>query len=192
MSAVEPIPLPAAPPRDRRWFPVVGVAALIVAVVSGGYLVADALGEPAAGTIDVGEAVRVTPQPGWELVERFQSPVGIRLTNGSGNLDVATTPFTGTDIDLLVDYVESVLEPDAKQLQVSGDVEAVPVGSGLTGARIAYVGLFGDVQAPIEGTVTATVSPTGSGVVFDGWAPQGQLRFAADDIEAMIRSTEIA
>jgi hypothetical protein len=170
----------------------VGVAALIVAVVSGGYLVADALGEPAAGTIDVGEAVRVTPQPGWELVERFQSPVGIRLTNGSGNLDVATTPFTGTDIDLLVDYVESVLEPDAKQLQVSGDVEAVPVGSGLTGARIAYVGLFGDVQAPIEGTVTATVSPTGSGVVFDGWAPQGQLRFAADDIEAMIRSTEIA
>ena len=33
--------------------------------------------------------------------------------------------------------------------------------------------------------MTVAVTPGGSGVVFDVWAPQGQLRFVLDDAHAM-------
>jgi hypothetical protein len=189
---VDPIPLPAPPLRHRRWIPVVVLVAVMAGVVSGGYVTSDALGETTGETVTVSASVRITPLPGWELAERFGDPPGIRLTSGSTSLDVATIPFTGTDVDLLASYVDEVLEPDAEQFQVSEEVEPIRLASGLTGTRIAYVGLFGDVQAPIEGEVTAVVSPSGAGVIFDGWAPAGQLQFEIDEIDEMIERAEIA
>ena len=192
MSVGTPIPLPAPPLRQRRWIPVVVLVAVMTGVVSGGYLTSDALGETSGGTVTVSASVRITPLPGWVLAERFGDPPGIRLTSGSTSLDVATIPFTGTDVDLLASYVNQVLEPDAEQFQVSEEVEPIRLASGLTGTRIAYVGLFGDVQAPIEGEVTAVVSPSGAGVIFNGWAPAGQLQFEIDEIDEMIEHAEIA
>lgn len=193
MSAgAEPAPLPAPPLRQRRWIPVIALTAVLAAVTSGGYLTSDALGEVRDGAVAVGTSVRVTPFPGWELAGRSTDPDRIRLTSGSTSLDVAAFPFDGTDVDLLGWYVDNVLEPDAEQFRVSEEVEPVRLASGLTGSRIAYVGLFGDVQAPIEGEVTAVVSPTGQGVIFDGWAPAGQLQFEIDEIDAMIERAEIA
>jgi hypothetical protein len=188
----DPITLPAPPFRQRQWIPVVVLAAVMAGVVSGGYVTSGALGETQAETVTVGASVRVTPLPGWELAERFGDPPGIRLSSGSTSLDVATIPFTGTDVDLLASYVDEVLEPDAEQFQVSEEIEPIRLASGLTGSRIAYVGLFGDVQAPIEGEVTAVVSPSGAGVIFDGWAPAGQLQFEIDEIDEMIECAEIA
>lgn len=188
----DPIPLPAPPLRHRRWIPVVVLVAVMTGVVTGGYVTSDALGETSGETVTVSSSVRITPLPGWELAERFGDPPGIRLTSGSTSLDVATIPFTGTDVDLLASYVDEVLEPDAEQFQVSEEVEPIRLASGLTGTRIAYVGLFGDVQAPIEGEVTAVVSPSGAGVIFDGWAPAGQLQFEIDEIDEMIDRAEIA
>ena len=192
MSVGTPIPLPAPPLRQRRLIPVVVLVAVMTGVVSGGYLTSDALGETSGGTVTVSASVRITPLPGWVLAERFGDPPGIRLTSGSTSLDVATIPFTGTDVDLLASYVNQVLEPDAEQFQVSEEVEPIRLDSGLTGTRIAYVGLFGDVQAPIEGEVTAVVSPSGAGVIFNGWAPAGQLQFEIDEIDEMIEHAEIA
>ena len=193
MSAgAEPVPLPAPPLRQRRWIPVIALAAVLAAVTSGGYLTSDALGRVRGGAVAVGTSVRVTPSPGWELAGRSTDPDRIRLTSGSTSLDVAAFPFDGTDVDLLGRYVDNILEPDAEQFRVSEEVEPVRLASGLTGSRIAYVGLFGDVQAPIEGEVTAVVSPTGQGVIFDGWAPAGQLQFEIDEINAMIERAEIA
>ena len=187
-----PIPLPAPPLRHRRWIPVVVLVAVMAGVVSGGYVTSDALGETTGDTVTVSASVRITPLAGWELAERFGDPPGIRLTSGSTSLDVATIPFTGTDVDLLASYIDQVLEPDAEQFQVSEEVEPVRLASGLTGTRIAYVGLFGDVQAPIEGEVTAVVSPSGAGVIFNGWAPAGQLQFEIDEIDEMIERAVIA
>ena len=187
-----PIPLPAPPLRHRRWIPVVVLVAVMAGVVSGGYVTSDALGETTGDTVTVSASVRITPLAGWELAERFGDPPGIRLTSGSTSLDVATIPFTGTDVDLLASYIDQVLEPDAEQFQVSEEVEPVRLASGLTGTRIAYVGLFGDVQAPIEGEVTAVVSPSGAGVIFNGWAPAGQLQFEIDEIDEMIERAAIA
>ena len=170
----------------------VALATVLAAVTSGGYLTSDALGEIQGGAVAVGTSVRVTPFPGWELADRSTDPDRIRLTSGSTSLDVAAFPFDGTDVDLLGRYVDDILEPDAEQFRVSEEVESVRLASGLTGSRIAYVGLFGDVQAPIEGQVTAVVSPSGEGVIFDGWAPAGQLQFEIDEIDAMIERAEIA
>jgi hypothetical protein len=189
---VDPIPLPATPLRHRRWIPVVVLVAVMAGVVSGGYVTSDALGETTGDTVTVSASVRITPLAGWELAERFGDPPGIQLTSGSTSLDVATIPFTGTDVDLLASYIDQVLEPDAEQFQVSEEVEPVRLASGLTGTRIAYVGLFGDVQAPIEGEVTAVVSPSGAGVIFNGWAPAGQLQFEIDEIDEMIERAVIA
>ena len=191
-SSQEAATLPSPPPRERRWLPVLAISAVLVAVVSGGHLAADALGRTRGAAVTVSPSVEITPLPGWELAERFADPPGVRLTKGGANLDVLTLPFTGSDVDLLAEYVQQVLEPDAEQLQVSEQLELVTLGSGLSGSRIAYVGLFGDVQAPVEGEVTAVVSPSGTGVLFDGWAPAGQLQFALDEVDAMIASTEIA
>ena len=187
-----PIPLPAPPLRHRRWIPVVVLVAVMAGVVSGGYVTSDALGETTGDTVTVSASVRITPLAGWELAERFGDPPGIRLTSGSTSLDVATIPFTGTDVDLLASYIDQVLEPDAEQFQVSEEVEPVRLASGLTGTRFAYVGLFGDVQAPIEGEVTAVVSPSGAGVIFNGWAPAGQLQIEIDEIDEMIERAVIA
>jgi hypothetical protein len=192
IAGAEPAPLPPPPLRQRRWIPVVALAAVLAAVTSGGYLTSDALGEIRGGAVPVGTSVRVTPLPGWELAGRSTSPDHIRLTSGSTSLDVFAFPFDGTDVDLLGRYVDDILEPDAEQFRVSEEIEPVRLASGLTGSRIAYVGLFGDVQAPIEGEVTAVVSPSGEGVIFDGWAPAGQLQFEIDEIDAMIDRAEIA
>ena len=192
MRSVADPPLPGPPLQERRWIPPLLVAVVIVGVVAGGYVVADALGEPSGGATTVSASVTVTPLPGWELAERFGDPPGARFTRGSASLDVASIAFAGSDVDLLAAYLQEVLEPDAEQLQVSETVEPVALAGGLTGSRIAYVGTFGDVQAPIEGEVTAVVSPSGVGVVFDGWAPSGQLQYATSDIRTMVRTAEIA
>jgi hypothetical protein len=191
-AGIDAVPLPAPPLRQRRWIPVIALAALLAAVTTGGYLTSDVLGEIQGGSVAVGTSVRVTPFPGWELARRSTDPDRIRLTSGSTSLDVAALPFDGTDVDLLGRYVDDVLKPDAEQFRVSEEVEPVRLASGLTGSRIAYVGLFGDVQAPIEGEVTAVVSPSGEGVIFDGWAPAGQLQFEIEEIDAMIERAEIA
>jgi hypothetical protein len=191
-ASVEPVPLPALPLRQRRWVPVLGLAVVLVGIVSGGYVTADALGRVGGDTVAVSPSVSVTALPGWELAGRFTGPTGIRLSKGSSSLDVATLPFTGSSEGLLAAYIDNVLEPDAEQFRVSETVEGVALDSGQVGARITYVGLFGDVQAPIEGEVTAVVTPDGVGVIFDGWAPSGQLQFAIDDIHTMIRTAEIA
>jgi hypothetical protein len=192
MSArVEPVRLPG-PPLQRRWIPVLVLAAIIVGIVSGGYLTSDALGEADGDTVVVSSSVRVMALPGWELADRFEGPTGVRLSKGGASLDVASLPFTGGSERLLAAYVEDILEPEAEQFRLSETVEEVVLDTGQVGARITYVGLFGDVQAPIEGEVTAVVTPDGLGVIFDGWAPSGQVPFAIEDIHTMVRRAEIA
>jgi hypothetical protein len=191
-ASVEPVHLPAPPRRQRRWAPVVILAVVLGGIVSGGYVTADALGRVGGDTVVVSPSVSVTALPGWELAGRFTGPTGIRLSKGSASLDVATLAFTGSSEALLAAYVEQVLEPEAEQFRMSETVEGVILDSGQAGARITYVGLFGDVQAPIEGEVTAVVTPNGVGVIFDGWAPSGQLQFAIDDVHTMIQTAEIA
>jgi hypothetical protein len=183
--------LPAPPPVERRVLPVAGVLAVLVAVVFGGYVTAGALSAPPGSPVDVGGIVRVVPLEGWEVAERSPQDPTARLTRGSGTLDVFAGPFAGSPQELLREYVAEGLEPQAEQLSVSG-AEPVTLASGDRGARVSYVGSFAGVQTPIEGVVTAIATGSGSGVIFDGWAPFGLLQHVLGDVESMIRNAEVA
>ena len=183
--------LPPPPLRERRWVPAIALAILIVGVVAGGHVASDGFGARPAGVVAVGGSVQMA-LAGWEIAERFDDPIGIRLTSGGASLDVTALPFDGTDIDLLREYVGHVLAPQVEQLRLSEEIERVRLANGLTGSRIAYVGAFGDVQTPVEGEITTVVSALGTGVAFDGWAPRGQLQLAVDDLHAMIETADIA
>ena len=184
--------LPTPPLRVRRLLPAAVVLGVVLAVLLGGYVIAAALFEPAGPPVDVGGVVRVEPLSGWAVAGRpFTDVPSARLSRGGGTLDVAALPF-GTDApSLLRSFVGEVLEPRASQLSV-GEIEPVRLRSALTGARVHYVATFGDVPTSIEGQLTAVVSPSGDGVVFNGWAPEGLLRFVLDDVRTMIDRAEIA
>lgn len=187
---IEP-PIVAERPRARALVPTLAVAGVVAVVLFGGYAVGGALTAAAGPPVDVAGVVRVQPLSGWEVAARFERPPGVRLTRGGGNLDVVALPFEGDAEDLVAEYVRAVLEAEAQQLSVSREAEPVTLASGASGVRIAYVGRFGKAAAPIEGEVTVVVSALGVGVVFDGWGPEGILRYVVGDIRAMVEQAQV-
>lgn len=177
---------------SRGLLPTVVVAAVLLVVVFGGYAVGGALSRPTGPPVEIAGVVRVQPLSGWEEAGRFTDPAGVRLTRGGANLDVVAVAFDGSAEDLARWYVQRILEPEAERLSVSPQAEHVRLASGLEGARVAYVGLFGKALVPIEGEVTAVVSPSGTGVVFDAWGAEGVLRYVLEDVRAMIDDVEVA
>src|SRR5439155_5607871 len=116
----------------------------------------------------------------WQSAGRFTGDRGVELTRGNGNLDALVVPFVGSSRRLLEEFVSRFLSPRAisGRLSVSPRIDPVELtGSGLTGQRVSYVGVFSGASSPIEGEVTVAVSGTGAGVIFNGWAPQGLLDY---------------
>lgn len=201
MGGLPPPPPPApahgpasAPPRPKR---TVGASILLllvlIAVALGGYVAAASVDPGVVPPVDVARGVRVRPAPDWQVAERAEADgiTLVRLTSGSGNLDVVVGPFEGDAAALVEAYRRDVLEPDARQLEMSPERETVRLRSGLQGARGFYVGVFGERSQSIEGEVTAFVTDGGVGVAFDGWAGQGGLDVVLEDIHDMIESAEL-
>ena len=84
-------------------------------------------------------------------------------------------PFGGGPDALARLYEDSVLSERLSQLSVSRNLELVRLPSGLSGVRFAYVGVIADTGTSVEGEVTAFVTPSGHGIVFNAWAPAGLL-----------------
>jgi len=164
------------------------VLAVMLVVVLGGYVVAAAIAGPSGTTTGVSGVVSVRPLSGWAVAKR--GTIGghpfVRLTRGNGSLDVVVvSPFEGTAGELATEYVREVLSGQLDQLSFSPHPEDVRLPSGLQGVRFGYVGVA-QTGASIEGEVTVVVTPSGHGVVFDGWGPAGVLSFERSDIETMI------
>lgn len=190
MIGLPPSPMPL-PERERRWLPSLAVLSLILVIVFGGYVAAGALSEPAGVPVEVAGVVRVAPLSGWQPAGRFTDPPGVRLTRGSGTLDVYAASFAADAAALARQYATKVLRANAERLSVSRGLETIRLRSGIAGVRFSYVGTFEGARTAIEGEVTAVVSPTGAGVVFDGWAPEGLLQYVSDDLHTMILSAEV-
>lgn len=161
----------------------------MLVVVLGGYVVAAALSEPAGPATNVGGVVSIRPLSGWALAEHgtLGGHPFARLTRGNGNLDVVVVvPFGGTADRMANEYANDVLSEQLEQLSFSRRLAAVRLTSGLQAARFGYVGVAAATGASVEGEVTVVVTPTGHGVVFDGWGPEGLLSFVRPDIETMI------
>ena len=197
-------PRPSGPPprpdaagrtvrEERRWIPTATAALIVVVVVWGGYAVAGVLTSPAGQPHTVGDAVTIRPAAGWQLVGALgPAGEGARFTRGSGTLDIFTGSATEDPRALAQAYVEESLDPSSSRLMLTPASEwrAVPLQGGLTAVRLGYGGIFDQSGVPIEGEVTAAVGTGGIGVVFDGWGPQGQLRFVLDDVHAMVAGAD--
>jgi hypothetical protein len=195
VTPARPDAAPGAPRRARRWLPALGALATIVVIVAGGYVTAAALSEPAGPPVGFVGVVSVRPLSGWVVADRDRmgDVPFVRLTRGSGSLDVvAFAAFDGLGGDLAVTYRDEILTAQLGQLSVSRDLVRVRIRSGLEGLRFAYVGVGGETGVSIEGEVTVVVTPSGAGVVFDGWAPEGLLSFVLSDIRTMVERAEVA
>jgi len=187
---------PAAPAerKVRTWLPTLVILGIVLFVVFGGYVVAGALSSETGPPLEVGNAVTVSPLTGWEVARRGPVTGGgefAELTRGTGSLDVFTTSTTLSPEDLLRTYVNEFLKPNAQQLSVSEEINQVQLDNGMSAVRASYVGTFGDRHSQIEGEVTALVTPSGQGVVFDGWGPAGLYPYAQGDVDTMIRAAEV-
>jgi hypothetical protein len=194
-----PPPAPAPRPKEAKWIPPIVVLAVLAFVVFGGFLFA---GEPGTAGEELtdggepGEPVQVAPEvtlfppSGWSVQKRYQDPPGVRLIAGAGNLLVLVQGGGGDPQALLDDYVSQILEPDSSQLSVS-EARPVPLPSGLPALRLAYLGLFEGIEAPLEGEVTVVVA-SGNAVAFDGWAPEGQYPAVRRDVRTMVETAEVS
>lgn len=203
-TAQQPPPPPPPPaPVERKWIPTLAVLLLVVVTSFGGFVVGGQAGQavvepgpdPQQAPIEVVPGVFVQPVSGWEYVGPIEAGLeGGRLTRGNATLDVFATGLEGTAIasaeDLWNAYLFEVLEPAAEQLRFTEQLEIVPVGV-YQGVRGYYVGTFTGVQAPVEGEVTALTLDPGVGVIFDGWASEGQLGVVIEEIRAMIEFAQV-
>ena len=187
---------------EARWWPTVAVLAVITVVVFGGYVVAAALSAPAGPPVGFAGVMSIRPLSGWEVAGEGQVPMTVggselvapfvRLTRGNGTLDM-TLVEGGLDAGQLASlYRDGVLASQLGQLSVSDRLEPIRLDSGASGVRFAYVGVRRDAGGSVEGEVTALVTPSGAGVVFDGFGPEGLLEFVRSDVQAMIEGAEVS
>jgi hypothetical protein len=198
-TAPPPPHLPPPTPRESKWLPAIAVLAVILFVTFGGFLLA---GDPSAAERRItgsegtpGEPVSVGPVtvrllPGWSVAQEIRDPPQLRLTNGAAQLYVAIPPLPGAQEGHVLAYVDEVLRPQASQLSVS-PVQPIALPNDIPAAMAAYVGQFNDVQTPLEGEVVAQISPAGTAVLFDGWAPEGQFVGVREDVRTMIGTAEV-
>jgi hypothetical protein len=177
----------------------VGVFAVIVFVSLGGFLFA---GDPSAAGQEIGGdggtpgspipvgPVTVRPAAGWSIAEQIPDPPQLRLTKGTAQLFVVIPPLETSAEGHVQAYIDEVLAPQAGQLSVS-PIEPIDLPSGHPAAFAAYGGQFEGVQTPLEGEVVAVASPSGTQVVFDGWAPKGLFVGVRDEVRGMVAGSEV-
>ena len=199
--------VPATPPppppdtfKERKWIPVFVLIVVTGFMTLGGFFVAAALEDvDEQAAVSVGP-LTVHPPGGWEVAENLTEPVtGVRLTNGSGYLDAFAGSFGGDSAALYQEYMNILAgsamqgaDRDSQQFRYTIEPEPFVGPSGVQGVRGFYIGSFDGLSAPIEGEVFAFVSPAGDGIVFDGWASENQYPAIAEDVRAMVSTSELA
>jgi hypothetical protein len=194
-------PAGASRPR-RRWLPTVIVAGVLLGTAFGGFVAAGALPQTTSRPLTLGGILTTRPLPGWAVARR--QPVSLptiggsirgefaQVTRGAGALDLLAFPDAGgTPEDLAILYRDGVLSHQLERLAVSRELEPILLGNGLEGVRFHYIGSTPGTGAPVEGTVTAVVSPSGNGAIFDGWAFQGQFELLAEELATMVDGAEV-
>ena len=178
---------------ERRWIPAIAVVLVMLSLTVGAHAIGARLAGQRQPLTGMPGVLEVQPAPGWEVAERSDDGATHQLLlrrGTAGLLIVGIEAYGRGPEDLAHDYAEQVLDQHLAQLRIGGDAGAVMLPSGLEAVRFGYVGVTAD-GVTIEGVVTAVVSPSGTGVVFDGFAPEGDLVSAAGDLSSMIDSAGV-
>jgi len=169
--------------RERRWVPTLIVVALIVVVAQGARTVADVTAGDTGPAVTVGSAVTVQPRPGWDLERISTEPPAARFHRGPVLLDVIVYPPSADGpAALAASYVEGSLRAGLARVTV-GSAATTTLAGGVPAVRFGYQGITHD-GVPLEGVVIAA-SGTSASVVFDAFAPLGDLATVADDLRTM-------
>ncbi len=174
---------------------------VLLFVAFGGFLMAgqpSVAGEEITGDtgtpgqpVELAPGVVIIPPPGWNVEQPQGEPPSLRLSNGIGQMYIAVSPVAGDPEQQLQAYLDQALAPQASQLSTS-PAEEIEIPSGNPAAFFAYVGSFEGVAGPLEGEVAATVAPSGTAVIVDGWAPEGQFVAVRQDVRGALVAAEVA
>jgi hypothetical protein len=139
--------------------------------------------------VDIGSGIRVTPPPGWVTVGDPLELQGVRFQKGGVTVDVGLAAFTNPPSDLLAAYVNQVLIPNSQGAKVSPATIDI-ARNGHPTARATFTGNLKGFGTAVEGEISTQVWETGVGIIVNGFAPQGQLTGARDEIHAFVDSIE--
>jgi hypothetical protein len=172
--------------RERRWAPVLIVAALLVVVAGGARSVADATAAN-VGPVAMGP-VHLRPLEGWQ-VEGAVTPTFARLHKGPVILDVTVhQPVAGGPMLAAALYREQQLESSFAHL-LPGAPEATVTSAGAPAAGFTYLAETAD-GVLVEGLVIV-VDTANATAIFDARAPSGGLTAAVEDIRTMVNGATI-
>ena len=200
-NGTPPPPPPPKAPGEARWLPTALSLVVLLFVSFGGFVVA---GDTSAATQEItgdetepGEPIELVPgvvihpPQGWSVTRPEGQAPSLRLASGIAQMYIVVSPVAGDPVQQLDAYLNEVLVPQASQISTS-PAESIDLPSGHPAAYFAYLGSFEGVNAPLEGEVAAVVAPSGTAVVIDGWAPEGQFVSVQQDVRATVLAAEVA
>lgn len=183
----------AAEPDRAAWGWTVALVALILGVVLGGSLLDRSVPSPSIGEVLVGPGVTVVAAPGW-----FEPAGGEAdgsqptiLQNGDVSLAIVAEPAAGARPRDLLEAIERAWRGDSAVSQVAFRAVADRGVAGLDGATVGYEAWLSSSGVPIDGEVVVAVGDIGTAVVFNCYAPQGDLGGALGDLELMVGSLRL-
>jgi hypothetical protein len=183
-------PTPPAPDKPQRGcLATFVVLAVMLLIVGGGAVAADAVAGLPDPPITVVDGLRITPYAGWEFGGRIDDGRTILLSRGDGSLAV-TVPVEVEPPQAALERVIARWRTEFSTPLTTGAIEPSDIRPGQPSARVSYAGAFDDVHYPVEGELVA-VRGTDLVVVFDGWAGEGDFALVRDQIRTMIQGATI-
>ena len=158
-------------------------------------VVPDQPADPGSGPLPPGSfltagPLRIPLVAGWQSASSTNSSAIASIVKGAVQIDLFSTSITGgtaTPTAVYDTYMSFIGESAVGfgNAQPAG----IQIGGGLPAARGIYTGVFGGNQ--LEGEVTAFITGTTDGWVWDGWGPSGTLGALLPEIHSMIDNVQL-
>lgn len=151
--------------------------------------------DPGAGPVPPGSfltagPLRIPLVAGWQPATNTNSSAIASLVKGAVQIDLFSATITGGTASPTAVYntYMSFIGQNATGFG-SGRPTGVQIGGGLPAARGVYQGVFDGNQ--LEGEVTAFLTGTSDGWVWDAWGPPGTLGTLLPEVHSMIDSVQL-
>ena len=134
--------------------------------------------------------LRIPLAAGWQPTTNTNSSAIATMVKGAVQIDLFSTSITGGTgtPSAVYDTYMTFIGQSATGF-VSGQPTGIQIGGSLPAARGVYNGVFGSNQ--LEGEVTAFITGTSDGWVWDAWGPSGTLGALLPEIHSMIDNVQL-
>ncbi len=140
------------------------------------------------GSVLTAGPLRIPLEPGWQAQEGPSSSIIVRLVKGGTAIDLLSLTVQGGTAT-----PEAIYNGYMQLIGGTGFTNTPPgniqIGGGLPAVRGNYTGVFDQDQ--LEGEVTAFVTGTSDGWVWDAWASTGTLRGLLPEAQRMIDNIQV-